>query len=337
MIQKSVYVIAEIGVNHNGNINLAKKLVDMAFECGANAVKFQTFITEEIVSKYAKQAKYQIENTQKEETQFNMLKRLELSQNEFKELKKYCDKKGIMFLSTAADKNSLDFLINIGVKTIKLGSGEVTNLEFIRCVAEKQIPIILSTGMSNLGEIEEALNIIYSTGNKQITLLHSTTNYPTDYNEVNLKAMLTLKNAFNVNVGYSDHTLGNEAAIAAVTLGATMIEKHFTLDRNMEGPDHKASLNVQEFKKFVSSIRNTEKLLGDGIKRPVSSEIIIMNNARRSIVAASDIKKGTIITENLIKYKRPGTGIYPKFKNIVLGRKVKRNLKADELITWEDI
>ncbi|PRR82848.1 N-acetylneuraminate synthase [Clostridium vincentii] len=333
----SVFIVAEAGVNHNGSIDIAKKMIDEAAKMGVDAIKFQTFITEKIASVYAKQAKYQSENTRIKETQFEMLKKLELSQSEFKELKIYCDNKEIVFLSTAADNDSVDFLVDIGVKAIKLGSGEVTNLKLIEYVSKKGIPIILSTGMSNLGEVEKALNVIDSNGNCDITLLHATTNYPTDYKEANIRAMVTLKDAFKRNVGYSDHTIGVEAAIIATTLGATIIEKHFTLDSKMEGPDHRASLNVEEFKNYIKSIRNTEILIGNGIKRPTVSEISIMNNVRRSIVARRDLKTGDIITENDIEYKRPGTGIYPEFFSIILGRKIKKDIKKDQVIVWDDI
>jgi N,N'-diacetyllegionaminate synthase len=333
----SVFIIAEAGVNHNGDINLAKKLIDAAKEANVDAVKFQTFITEKIVGKFAEQADYQKENTGKTESQFDMVKKLELSFEDFKELKRYCDEKGIMFISTPDEVESLDFLVNLGVPLIKVGSTEVTNLKYLKEISKRNLPIVLSTGMSTLGEVEIALNTIYEDGNKNVTLLHATTDYPTMFEDVNLKAMITLKNAFNINIGYSDHTLGNEAAIAAVTLGATIIEKHFTLDKNMEGPDHKASMKPEELKKFVKAIRNTEKLLGDGIKVPTKREKSIMKAARRSIVATKPIKAGTIILKEMIDFKRPGTGIKPEFEFMVLGRTLKRDLQEDEPIQWHDI
>lgn len=333
----SVFIIAEAGVNHNGNIELAKKLIDVAKEAKVDAVKFQTFKTEKIVSRSAEMAEYQKENLKTQESQYEMIKRLELSYDSFKELKQYCEDKNILFLSTPDDEDSLDFLVELQVEQIKIGSTEVTNLNYLRKIAKKNLPIILSTGMSTLGEVEAALTTIYEEGNKNITLLHATTDYPTAYDDVNLRAMSTLKNAFNIPVGYSDHTLGYEAAIAAVTMGAVVIEKHFTLDKNMEGPDHKASLNPEELKEFVVKIRNTEKLLGDGIKKPTKREKEIIEVARRSIVASYDLKKGSIITEEMLEFKRPGNGIKPEMVEVLIGRALKRDVKEDEVIKWEDI
>lgn len=333
----SVFIIAEAGVNHNGDINLAKKLIDAAKDADVDAVKFQTFKTEKIVGRFAKKAEYQNENTKTDESQFDMIKKLELSFDDFKELQEYCRQKGILFLSTPDDEDSLDFLVSIKLPIIKVGSTEITNLQYLKKIAEKKIPIILSTGMSNLGEVERAVNTIYSSGNKKITLLHATTDYPTDYKDVNLNAMTTLRNAFKLPVGYSDHTLGIEAAVAAVALGADVIEKHFTLDKGMEGPDHKASLDPEELKEFVRAIRNTEALLGNGIKEPTEREKKIIVNARRSIVAAFDLKKGTLLEENMITFKRPGNGIKPELSENIIGRKLNRDIKEDELITWKDI
>lgn len=333
----SVFIIAEAGVNHNGNIELAKKLIDVAKEAKVDAVKFQTFKTEKIVSRSAEMAEYQKENLKTQESQYEMIKRLELSYDSFKELKQYCEDKNILFLSTPDDEDSLDFLVELQVEQIKIGSTEVTNLNYLRKIAKKNLPIILSTGMSTLGEVEAALTTIYEEGNKNITLLHATTDYPTAYDDVNLRAMITLKNAFNIPVGYSDHTLGYEAAIAAVTMGAVVIEKHFTLDKNMEGPDHKASLDPEELKEFVVKIRNTEKLLGDGIKKPTNREKEIIEVARRSIVASYDLKKGSIITEEMLEFKRPGNGIKPDMTDVLIGRELKRDVKEDEVIKWEDI
>lgn len=332
-----VYIIAEAGVNHNGDINLAKKLIDVAVEAKVDAVKFQTFKTEKIVGKFAKKADYQMENMQVEESQYDMVKKLELSYDDFKELKDYCDKKNITFISTPDDAESVDFLVNLNVPCIKIGSTEITNLEYLKYIAEKKLPIILSTGMSTLGEVEEALNSIYEVGNKEVTLLHATTDYPTVEQEVNLKAMDTMRKAFNIEVGYSDHTLGNEAAIAAVALGAKVIEKHFTLDKNMEGPDHKASMDPKELIAYVDSIRKTEKLLGDGIKKPTEREKIIMKDVRRSIVASEDLKKGTVLTRENLEFKRPGNGLKPGNINLILGKKVNRDIKSDELINIEDL
>lgn len=333
----SVFIIAEAGVNHNGDINLAKKLVDMAFECGADAIKFQTFKAEESTGSFAEKAQYQKENDPIKESQLEMIKKLELPFEKFKEIQSYCSKKGIIFISTPDGEESLNYLINMDVPLIKVGSTEVTNYKFLRQIGETGKPIILSTGMSTLGEVEKALEVIYDTGNSNVKIMHCTTDYPTDIQDVNLKAMITMREAFKVPVGLSDHTLGSEAAIAAVALGAEFIEKHITLDRNMEGPDHKASMSQQEFKKYIQHIRNTEKLLGNGIKKPTDREIAIMNDVRRSIVAACNLKKGTIIKKDMISYKRPGDGIKPELSYILIGRELKRDLKKDEVMKWEDI
>jgi N-acetylneuraminate synthase/N,N'-diacetyllegionaminate synthase len=333
----SVFIIAEAGVNHNGDIGLAKKLIDIAVEAKVDAVKFQTFKTEKIVGKFAEQADYQKKNIGNKESQYDMIKKLELSFESFRELKKYCDEKGMLFLSTPDDEDSLEFLVGLGVPTIKVGSTEITNIKYLKKIASKQLPIILSTGMSTLGEVEKALQAIHEENNYDVTLLHATTDYPTDYSDVNIKAMVTLREAFHTTVGYSDHTLGNEAAVAAVTLGAKVIEKHFTINKDMEGPDHKASLSPEELKSFVNAIRNTELLLGNGVKRPTSNEKSIMNAARRSIVAARSLSKGSIITEEMFEFKRPGNGIEPEHLSILIGRELKRDLKEDEIIKWEDV
>lgn len=333
----SVFIIAEAGVNHNGDINLAKKLIDVAKEANVDAVKFQTFITEKVVGKFAKKPEYQMENTGKAESQYEMVKRLELSYGDFIELKRYCDEKKIVFTSTPDEVESLDFLIKLGVPLIKIGSTEVNNLKYLREIAKRMLPIVLSTGMSNLGEVENALNTIYEEGNTDVTLLHATTNYPAAYEDVNMRAMVTLRDAFKVKVGYSDHTIGNDAAIVAVALGATLIEKHFTLDKRMVGPDHRASMNPEELKSFVKAIRNTEIILGDGIKAPTKGEISIMKEVRRSIVVTRQVRAGTIITKEIIDVKRPSSGIKPEFYNMILGRTLKRDLQEDEPILWEDI
>lgn len=333
----STFIIAEAGVNHNGDIELAKKLVDMAVECGADAIKFQTFKAYECAGVFAEKAQYQNENMPINESQFDMISKLELPFEQFIEIKKYCDKKGIIFISTPDGIESLDFLISLDVPLIKIGSTEITNLGFLKSIGETGKPIILSTGMSTLGEVEKAINTIYSTGNKDVRIMHCTTDYPTSIEDVNIKAMITMKNAFQVSVGFSDHTLGFEAAISAVSLGAEFIEKHITLDRNMEGPDHKASMPPVEFKKYVKYIRNTEKLLGDGIKKPTEREKIIMKDVRRSIVAAFDLKKGTVLEKNMLAYKRPGNGIKPEFVDILIGKELKRDLSKDEVISWMDI
>lgn len=332
-----VYIIAEAGVNHNGDLEIAKKLVDMAKECGADAIKFQTFYAEESTGKFALKAKYQQANDPTQESQYEMIKKLELPFDNFAEIKEYCAEKQIDFISTPDGKASLNFLVDLGVPLMKIGSTEVTNYDFLEQIGSTQLPIILSTGMSTLGEVEKAVSVIKSTGNQKITLMHCTTEYPTPIEDVNLLAMVTMKNAFQLPVGYSDHTKGNEAAIAAVTLGAEYIEKHITLDVNMKGPDHKASMSPDEFKKYVKSIKDTEKLLGNGIKAPTEAEKSIMKQVRRSILAAHDLKAGTILTKEMFCYKRPGDGIYPEYADILEGMELKRDLKQEELITWKDV
>jgi len=331
------FIIAEAGVNHNGKLKLAKKLIDAAKKAGADAVKFQTWITEELVTKTAKKAEYQKRTTGAKENQYQMIKKLELSQEDFRELKKYADKKGIIFLSTPDEKKSADFLDELGVPAFKIGSGEVTNLLYLEYVARKKKPVILSTGMTTLKEVGEAVKTMKKAGNNKIILLHCTTNYPCPLEEVNLRAMLTLKKKFGLPVGYSDHTLGITVPIMAVTLGAQVIEKHFTLDRSLPGPDHKASLEPAELKEIVKAIRNAEKALGDGIKKPTKNEEKIKEVIRKSIVARSDILKGTRITKNILIVKRPGTGIEPKYFNKVIGKRAKKDIKKDSLIKFKDL
>lgn len=333
----SVFIIAEAGVNHNGNIIIAKKLVDMAVECGADAIKFQTFKAEESTGKFAEKAQYQKENDSKIESQFEMIKNLELPFEQFKEIQNYCNDKEIMFISTPDGIESLNYLISIDVPLIKIGSTEVTNYEFLKQIGETGKDIILSTGMSTLGDVEKALEVLYSTGNKNIRLMHCTTDYPTAVEDVNIRAMITMRDAFKIPVGLSDHTTGFEAAIACVSLGGGFIEKHITLDKNMKGPDHKASLSPSEFKEYVFHIRNTEKILGDGIKKPTIREKSIINDVRRSIVAAFNLKKGTIIENYMLAYKRPGSGIKPEMSSILVGRELKRDIEKDEVIKWKDI
>ncbi|MBW4827970.1 MAG: N-acetylneuraminate synthase [Clostridiaceae bacterium] len=330
------FIIAEAGVNHNGDINIAKKLVDEAFRAGADAIKIQTFRAEDLVTKDAPKAEYQKKSVG-EGNQYTMLKKLELSFEEHIILKKYCEEKGIMFISTPFDFESVDLLEKIDVPLYKIGSGDLTNLPLLEYIAEKHKPIILSTGMANLGEIEEAIESIFKTKNKDITLLHCTSNYPTSYKDVNLKAMVTMKEAFKLPMGYSDHTIGIEVPIAAVSLGATVIEKHFTLDRCMEGPDHKASLEPYEFEKMVESIRNIEDSMGDGIKQCNKSEENTKLVARKSIVAKEDIKKGEKITYNNIAFKRPGKGLKPKYVYDMIGKVAIKDIKQDEFIQLCDI
>lgn len=329
-----VFIIAEAGVNHNGNIDLAKKLIDVAVNARVDAVKFQTFRTELCVSKNAKKASYQEENTGKEESQFEMIKKLELDENTHKELIAYCKQKNITFLSTPFDSDSIKLLDELGLSTFKIPSGEITNLPYLRQIGGLNKKIILSTGMANLGEVEAAIEVLVKSGTKRenISLLHANTQYPTPMEDVNLKAMITLKNAFGLEVGYSDHTLGIEVDIAAVAMGAKIIEKHFTLDKNMPGPDHKASLEPDELAAMVGAIRNIELALGDGLKHFSKSESENIKIARKSIVAKCDIKKGEIFSEQNICVKRPGDGINPMRWDEVIGQISQKDYKQDELI-----
>lgn len=331
-----VIIIAEAGVNHNGNISIAKKLIDAAAEAGVDYVKFQTFKADKLASKSAAKAEYQISNSahKQERTQYAMLKKLELSVKQHIVLKEYCRKRKVKFLSTPFDEDSLAFLLNLKMDMIKVPSGEITNLPYLEKVAQAKKKIILSTGMATLKEIGEAVTVFTKKGigKKDITILHCNTGYPTPYCDVNLRAMSAIRKKFGVNIGYSDHTMGIEVPIAAVALGATVIEKHFTLDRNMEGPDHKASLEPEELKQMVLSIRNIELAMGTGVKSPTKSELKNISVARKSIVAKADIKKGEIFSDNNIAIKRPGNGISPMKWYKVLGKKASRNYKADELI-----
>lgn len=327
-------IIAEAGVNHNGRIDTAKELIDSAILAGADIVKFQTFNAEKLVTKNAKMADYQIRNTNHLESQYEMLKKLQLSHEEFIELSNLCSQKGIEFLSTAFDLESLDFLWSLKPKRIKIPSGEITNLPYLRKIGGLGIETIISTGMSEMREIEEALATLELAGTERgkITVLHCTTNYPADMFEVNLNAMKKIGREFGVRFGYSDHTLGIEISIAAVALGASVIEKHFTLDRKMNGPDHHASLEPIELGKMISCIRNIELALGDGHKKPTDSEIEIAKIARKSIVARRDIKKGEIFTSENLTTKRPGTGINPMRWDNLIGLVSTRSYEADELI-----
>ncbi|OQX78357.1 MAG: N-acetylneuraminate synthase [Bacteroidetes bacterium 4484_276] len=327
-------IIAEAGVNHNGSIELAKTMIDQAKNAGVDYIKFQTFKAEKLVSVHAAKADYQKTNTNSDETQFEMIKKLELDIDAHKGLIQYCNAKGIKFISTPFDLDSIDLLFDLGVELFKIGSGEITNYPYLKKIAQKGLPVILSTGMSNLSETEGALDTLLTNGlnRDQVTLLHANTEYPTPFDDVNLNAMLTLKEAFKVNVGYSDHTPGIEVPVAAVAMGATIIEKHFTLDKTMEGPDHKASLEPLELKDMVKSIRNIEKVMGDGLKLPSISEKKNIPIARKSIVASCKILTGEVFSEENITTKRPGTGISPMRWNEVLGRVAQREFKPDDLI-----
>lgn len=328
----SVYVIAEAGVNHNGDINIAKKLVDKAKEAGADCIKFQTFIAKRIASKRAVKAEYQVRETGNNESQLDMLSKLELSFEEFFELNEYCKTKKIEFLSTGFDFDSIDFLNGLGMKKWKIPSGDITNLPYLIKIAKLNKPVILSTGMSTLQEISDAIHVLKENGTKDLTVLHCTTEYPTPFEDVNLAAMNTIQKNFNVPIGYSDHTLGISIPVAAVAIGATIIEKHFTLDRNMDGPDHKASLEPDELKAMVDAIRSVELSIGNSEKKPVESEKKNMLVARKSLVANSSIKAGEFFTEENLTVKRPGNGISPMQWFDVLGQKAVRDFEEDELI-----
>jgi len=327
-----VFIIAEAGVNHNGDIKLAKRLIDAAKNAGADAVKFQTFKAESLVSRTAQKADYQKQATDTNESQLEMLKKLELSFSDFQDLKKYCEEREIIFLSTPFDFDSIDFLESLDMPIYKVPSGEITNLPYLMKIARIGKRVMMSTGMSDLDEVALAVAVLRKYGAGTITLLHCNTQYPTLFEDANIKAMLTLKEHFGVAVGYSDHTLGIEAPIAAIALGATVIEKHFTLDKSMEGPDHKASLNSQELKAMVTSIRNIELALGDGIKQPSKSETPNKEVARKSIVAKRNIVKGEVFTEDNLTVKRPGNGISPMKWFEVLGTSAVREFCEDELI-----
>ena len=331
-MKNKVLIIAEAGVNHNGDFDIAKKLVDAAKDAGADIVKFQTLNPKLLVSKNAKKAAYQISNTGKNDSQLEMLKKLSLSNSDFIKLNEYCVNKGIIFLSTPFDFDSIDFLNELDIPFWKIPSGEITNYPYLVKVANTHKDIVMSTGMSDMQDIEAAINVLKDNRCGKISLLHCNTEYPTPYEDVNLRAMCTLKDKFNVEVGYSDHTLGIEVPIAAVALGATIIEKHFTLDRNMKGPDHKASLEPDELKQMVESIRNIEMALGKFEKLVTNSERKNIEVARKSIVAKCDIKKGERFTCDNITTKRPGNGISPMRWNEVLELIAKRDFEEDELI-----
>lgn len=341
------FIIAEAGVNHNGSVDTAKKLIDAAKEAGADAVKFQTFTAEKLVTVSAPQAAYQ-RKTSRSNSQLAMLRNLQLNDESFIKLFYYTKEKGIVFMSTPFDNDSVDLLESLGMMLFKIPSGEITNKLLIQHIARKKKPIILSTGMSYLDEVEKAIRwikevqcncTISSTAeiNHPLILLHCVSDYPADFKDVNLRSIQTMYSSFGLPVGYSDHTLGIEAAIASVALGACVVEKHFTLDREMIGPDHGASIEPHELKRMIQAIRNVENAMGDGVKRPTASEIDTRNVVRRSLVAAKDIESGKILDEDDIVAKRPGTGICPEFLDMVLGKRAAHNIKADSIMTWGDI
>ncbi|MBF0219310.1 MAG: N-acetylneuraminate synthase [Gammaproteobacteria bacterium] len=332
MTQKTL-IIAEAGVNHNGDLELARRLIDVAADAGADIVKFQTFNANRLVTRSAQKADYQRETTDKAESQYDMLRRLELSELMHDELISHCEKRKISFFSTAFDIESVDLLVSLGQEHFKIPSGEITNLPYLRHIGRLGKAVTLSTGMATLGEIDAAIDLLEQAGTPRgkLTILHCTTEYPTPMSEVNLRAMQSIQAAFGVNVGYSDHTQGIEVAIAAVAMGASLIEKHFTLDRTLPGPDHQASLEPHELKAMVTAIRNIELALGDGIKRLTPSEARNRPVVRKSLVAHRDIKAGEIITAENLTTKRPGTGISPMRWDEVIGRVAVRDFAADEL------
>lgn len=331
------FIIAEAGVNHNGDAELAKKLVDVAKGAGADAVKFQTFLVNEGTPKFLDKVDYQKQNSSRNESMYEMLKKLEFGLDEFLEIKEYCDDKKIMFLSTPCDFKSVEILDKVGVDAFKIGSGDLTFIPLIREIARRNKPMIISTGMSNLSEIEDAVNTIEEVGNRNIIILQCTTNYPLKFEYANLNVLKTLKTAFNYPIGFSDHTRGIEASIAAVALGAKVIEKHFTLDKDMEGPDHSSSLEPYELKNLVNSIKNVELAIGSSVKKPTGSELEIAKMVRKSIVASRNLKKGEILNDSNIKIMKPGEGLKPKYWAQVLGKKIKRNKSTYEYIFWEDL
>lgn len=329
---KHVIIIAEAGVNHNGSFELAKKMVDAAKEAGVDYVKFQTFNPKKLVSKYAEKAEYQKKTTGSDETQLQMLEKLTLTEDNFLSLRDYCNEVGIGFISTPFDLDSIAFLETFDMDFWKVPSGEVTNLPYLEAIARTKRKVVMSTGMCDMNEIQDAIEVLEKNGTTEIILLHCNTQYPTPYEHVNLKAMNSIKDAMHKEVGYSDHTQGIEVPIAAVAMGATVIEKHFTLDKNMEGPDHKASLNPSELQQMVVAIRNIEQAIGNGLKEPSSSEMANKGVARKSIVASRSIKQGEVFSEENLTTKRPGTGISPMKWYEVIGKVAPRDFSEDEII-----
>ena len=332
--KNSTFIIAEIGVNHNGSVDLAKQMIKSASICGVDAVKFQTFVSEDLVTENAKTAKYQ-ENNTNENSQLEMLKKLELSFHDFHELKRYAEECGVIFLSSPFDFKSVDLLEKLNVSLYKLGSGELTNFELIDYVLKTNKPLIISTGMASLEEIKETYNHIKNKDN--LVILHCITGYPTSFEEANLNFIKTLQNELDVPIGFSDHSPGIELPIAAVALGACVVEKHFTLDKTLEGPDHKASLNPDEFKAMVSAIRNVEVAMGDGVRRFSKNEKEIKQVARKSIVLNENVKKGSVLKREMLSIKRPGTGISPKYIDDVIGKTAIDDLNINHVLKWDDI
>lgn len=329
-------IIAEAGVNHNGSIEMAYHLCDAAKEAGADVIKFQTYVTENIITTSVKKARYQSKNTGADESQYDMLKKLELSYNQFKKIKEYCDYIGITFASTGDNPEDIDFLASIGIPFVKIGSGDIDNVPLLNAAGGKKLPIILSTGMGTLDDVKFAIRILKDAGANDITLLHCTTGYPCRFEDVNLNAMNTMKRVFGFPVGYSDHTVGSEVAISAVAQGAMVIEKHFTLDSTLEGPDHKASMEPKAFKSMVTAIRNVEKAMGDGIKVPTKQEQDISKVVKKRIVAKREIPRGTIIDERDICIKRAEYGLAARMWNKVIGSEAAKDYNIDEGICLKD-
>lgn len=338
-MRNRILIIAEAGVNHNGRLATAKRLIDAAAWAGADVIKFQTFNAESLVSKFAAKAEYQKKNSKKGETHLEMIKRLQLDSGAHKELLDYCSRKGIMFLSSPFDMESIELLDRLGLRIFKIPSGEITNFPYLKKIGSLRKKVIISTGMSDLKEVRAALDILVNSGTpkKNITVLHCIAQYPAQMCNVNLKAMGAINGAFGTKVGYSDHTLGIEVAIAAAALGAAVIEKHFTLDKNMKGPDHKMSVVPEELKAMVQAIRNIERALGDGMKRPSKSEETLKKIVRKSIVACVDIDKGARITVDMLTIKRPGNGLEPRYIGRIIGRKASRFIAQDSLIRPGDL
>lgn len=332
-----VFIIAEIGINHNGNTNLAKRMILSAKDCGANCVKFQTFRASQVVTPSAPKANYQLEVTDKNESQLEMLKKVELDYDDHLELKKYADNLDMIFLSTPYNDKDVDLLEDLNVDGYKIASGQIVETPFLEKIARKQKPIFLSTGMATLAEVDNAVQVIKSCGNQQILLLQCTTNYPSALSDANLNVIPTMKRAFKLPIGYSDHTMGNETAIAAVALGACLVEKHFTLDKSMEGPDHACSATPEDFFQLVRSVRSVEQAMGTGVKYPSDAEIRNALGMRRSITAACNIKQGDVIRESMLTFKRPATGLDPTYHPVIIGNIASRDIPKDELIALEMI
>ncbi len=332
-----VLIVAEIGVNHNGRMDLALELIDRAVASGADAVKFQAFVPERMITRHAPKAQYQLNASPEDEDQFTMLQRLQLTKEQFQTLKQHAETQGILFLASVFDVESVEALRQLAVTAYKIPSGELTNLPLIQCAARLGKPLIISTGMAGLGEVEAAVRTAEATGNRQLLLLHCVSSYPAPYHSLNLRAMVTLAEAFQLPVGYSDHAPGTHAAVAAVALGAVMVEKHFTLAKDLSGPDHQASLVPEEFRRLVEAIRETQVALGDGRKLANRAETELRRLARKSIVAAKPIPAGATIRPEMLTLKRPGTGIAPQYYEMIIGRQAARTIPADGLIAWNDL